>query len=195
MMDVSTMRAARARRIGAAAIVAAELLVGGCRRPAVRTEPAPPILDMPTPPPRDVEPTDAQLPPLVPLVDAPPRTVERPRTSAPATRDAGRSEPRPESPAEALKPTEEPRTATTLQTGSTEQEAELDRRVRATWQTAGADLTRIDSRRLNPDEQHQYDTVKSFIRQAEDALLDKNLVFAQTMAEKAATLAKQLPAR
>ena len=29
----------------------------------------------------------------------------------------------------------------------------------------------------------------------EDALLDKNLVFAQTMAEKAATLAKQLPAR
>ena len=193
MMDVSTMRAARG--IGAAAVVAAELLVGGCRRPQVRTEPAPPALDMPTPPPRDVEPTDLQVPPLVPLIDVPPRTVERPLTPAPVTRDPGRSEPRPESPTEPLKPVEEPRPATTLQTASTEQEAELDRRVRATLQTAGTDLNRIDYRRLNPDEQHQYDTVKSFIRQAEDALRDKNLVFAQTMAEKAATLAKQLPAR
>ena len=188
------MRAARA--IGAAAVVAAALLVGGCRRPQVRTEPAPPALDMPTPPPRDVEPTDAQVPPLVPLVDVPPRTVERPRTPTPATRDGGRAEPRPESPAEPLKPVEEPRPATTtLQTASTEQEAELERRVRAMLQTAGADLNRIDYRRLNPDEQHQYDTVKSFIRQAEDALRDKNLVFAQTMAEKATTLTKQLPAR
>ena len=191
------MRGARARRIGAAALVAAHFVVGGCGRPTVRTEPVPPVLDMPTPPPRDVEPVDAQVPPLVPLVDAPPRTVERPRTPVPAARDTGRGEPRPESPAELPKPTEEPRTPTptTLQTAPTEQEAELDRRVRTTLQTAGADLSRIDYRRLNPDEQHQYDTVKSFIRQAEDALADKNLVFAQTMAEKAATLAKQLPAR
>jgi uncharacterized protein (DUF885 family) len=59
-------------------------------------------------------------------------------------------------------------------------------------QAAGADLNRIDYRRLSPDTQLQYDTAKGFIRQAEDALRSRNLMFAQTMAEKAATLANQL---
>ena len=66
---------------------------------------------------------------------------------------------------------------------------------RATLQTATADLNRVDYRKLNADVQLQYDTAKGFVRQAEEALKTKNLGFAQTMAEKAATIASQLAGR
>ena len=48
---------------------------------------------------------------------------------------------------------------------------------------------------LNADAQTQYDTAKRFIRQAEDALRAKNLVFAKNLADKAAALAAQLAGR
>jgi len=38
----------------------------------------------------------------------------------------------------------------------------------------------------------QYDTAKRFIQQAEDALKAKNFVFAEQLADKAATLAAAL---
>jgi len=71
----------------------------------------------------------------------------------------------------------------------------LEGRVRASLKTAADVLNRVDYRKLNADVQLQYDTAKSFIRQAEDALKNKNLVFAQTMADKAVTLAGQLAPR
>jgi protein-disulfide isomerase-like protein with CxxC motif len=45
---------------------------------------------------------------------------------------------------------------------------------------------------LNADAKIQYDTAKRFIRQADDALRAKNLVFAKEVAAKAAALAAQL---
>lgn len=170
------------------------LIVSGCGKKVVQTMPPMPELEVPPPPPRDVEPTDAQLPQPVPLVDAPVRTVERPRVSPPPPPRDVKPEPKPEPPAEP-KPVEEQRPATTLQTTPIDREAELERRVRGTLQTATADLNRVDYRKLNSDVQLQYDTAKSFVRQAEEALKSKNLVFAQTMAEKAATLASQLAGR
>jgi len=122
--------------------------------------------------------------------------VERPRVAAPPAppRDV-KPEPRPEPVVEQKPVVEEPRPAATLQTTSTDREAELERRVRALLQSATADLNRVDYRKLNTDVQLQYDTAKSFVRQAEEALKSRNLVFAQTMGEKAATLASQLAGR
>jgi hypothetical protein len=57
---------------------------------------------------------------------------------------------------------------------------------------AAADLNKIDYRALNTDARTQYDTAKRFIEQAEDAIRMKNLPFAKSLAEKAATLAVQL---
>ena len=54
------------------------------------------------------------------------------------------------------------------------------------------DLSRIDYRLLNADAKTQYDTAKRFIRQADDAMRAKNLVFAKSLADKAAALAAQL---
>ena len=60
---------------------------------------------------------------------------------------------------------------------------------------ATAELSRIDYRALNPDARTQYDTAKRFIRQADDAIRSKNLVFAKSFADKAATIAAQLGGR
>lgn len=184
----------RRRWQAAAVVMTALFLVSGCRRPPVRTIPVMPPLEVPPPPPRSVEPADTQAPQPVPLVDAPVRTVERPRAQPPAPPRDAKPEPRTE-PAAEVKPPEEVRPGTTLQTTSTGGEAELERRVRATLQSATADLNRVDYRKLNTDVQLQYDTAKSLVRQAEEALKTKNLVFAQTMAEKAATIASQLAGR
>ena len=60
---------------------------------------------------------------------------------------------------------------------------------------ANADLNRIDYRALNSDARTQYDTAKRFVLQAERALHEKNLVFAKSVADKAAALAAQLAGR
>ncbi len=59
-------------------------------------------------------------------------------------------------------------------------------------QRATTDLNRIDYRVLNTDARTQYDTAKSLIKQAESAVNSKNLVFAKSVADKAAALAAQL---
>jgi len=178
----------------ALAVVLSLGAAGGCRRPPVQTIPVVPDLDVPPPPPRTFEPPDPQTPQPVPLVDAPARTVERPRVVVPSPPKEAKPEPKIE-PAAESKPPEDARPGTTLQTTPADREVELERRVRMILQTATAALNRVDYRKLNPDVQLQYDTAKSFVRQAEEALKTRNLVFAETMADKAATLAGQLPGR
>jgi hypothetical protein len=57
---------------------------------------------------------------------------------------------------------------------------------------ATRDLGRVDYRQLSADGKAQYDQSKRFSEQAQDALRERNLVFAQTLADKAATLAAEL---
>jgi len=71
----------------------------------------------------------------------------------------------------------------------------MERGVRAAIIKASADLNRVDYRALNNDARTQYDTAKRFIRQAEEAIRAKNLVFAKSVADKAVVLAAQLAGR
>jgi len=71
----------------------------------------------------------------------------------------------------------------------------VERRIRGLLLEATVNLNRIDYGRLNADAKGQYDSAKGFVRQAEDALRTKNLVFASYLADKAATLAAQLRGR
>jgi uncharacterized protein (DUF885 family) len=88
-----------------------------------------------------------------------------------------------------------PRPPTTLQTTPPTAEGEVERLIRASIAKANADLNRVDYRALNNDARNQYDTAKRFIRQADDAMRAKNLVFAKSVADKAAALAAQLAGR
>ena len=178
----------------------AAVSLAGCAHAAARTTPDIPGLEMPAPPPRDVEPAEVDAPPPVGLPAEPPHSAPpRPRPATPAPRNEPRAEsPKPEPPpaVEAPKPPDEPvKPPTTLQTTPANAEGEVERGVRTSLQRALADLNRVDYRALNTDARTQYDTAKRFVRQADDAIRTKNLVFAKNLAEKAATIAAQLAGR
>ncbi len=176
------------------------VMLAGCARAKAKTIPdAPPPLEVPAPPPRDVETNETEPPQPMPLPqepsrNAPPRPrpapAQQPRTEQPRT-----EAPKPETPPEGEQPKppeEPPKPPTTLQTTPAEVEVDLERNIRETLARATNGLNRIDYRTLDPNGRTQYDAAKSFIRQADTAIRGKNLVFAKSLAEKAATIASQL---
>jgi hypothetical protein len=178
------------------------LSLAACTHASAKATPDMPGLQVPAPPPRDVEPSDVEAPAPVPLAieparNAPPR--RNPSTPAPRPAEPRTEPPKPEPPTpiiEPPKPAEEaPRPPTTLQTTPAMAEGEVERGIRASLQRAAADLNRVDYRHLNADARTQYDTAKRFVRQADDAIATKNLVYAKNLAEKAATIAAQLAGR
>jgi outer membrane biosynthesis protein TonB len=179
------------------------LLASGCVHTAAKAMPDAPPLDMPAPPAREVEPNEPEPPQPVPLVieparNAPPRTRVAPRETPPRTAEPPKPEPpKVEPPVETPLPIieEPPKPPSTLQTTPANAEGEVERGIKASLQRATSDLSRIDYRLLNADAKTQYDTAKRFIRQADDAMRAKNLVFARSLADKAAALAAQLGAR
>jgi hypothetical protein len=183
-------------------VLLAPLLPGCVHTQAKTTADAP--LEVPAPPPHDVEESnETDPPPPVSLATEPARAPVAVRTRQAAPRDPPRSEPnkpepaKPEPPQVDLpKPAEEPaRPPTTLQTTPPTAEGDVERGIRASLSRASSDLNRIDYRVLNADARTQYDTAKRFMRQADDAMRAKNLVFAKNLADKAATLAAQLAGR
>ncbi|HEX3644323.1 MAG TPA: hypothetical protein VHT95_01880 [Vicinamibacterales bacterium] len=174
-------------------------LAAGCRHAQAKTSPETPALEMPSPPPREVEPMEVEVPPPVGLVTEPAHNQPaRPRPSPPPTRVEPKPEPpKVETPAvEAPKPPEEPpKPQTTLQMTPATAEGDVERAIRAALQRASADLNRVDYRALNADARNQYDTAKRWVQQADENIRTKNLVFARSIAEKAAAIAAQLAGR
>jgi hypothetical protein len=176
------------------------ILAAGCVRTAAKTTPDAPPLDMPAPPPREVEAHEPEPPQPVPLVSEPARNAP-PRARLPVREPAA---PKPAEPAKPEPPKVEPPVETPplieeppkppsiLQTTPATAEGEVERGIRVLLSRANLDLSRIDYRLLNADAKTQYDTAKRFIRQADDAMRAKNLVFARSLADKAAALAAQL---
>jgi hypothetical protein len=171
----------------------------GCAKLHAKNTPESPPLEVPTPPPRVVEPPDTEVPPPVPLPEEPARhpttgprrsTPPQPRSETPKSEPPKADQTPP--PGEPPKPTEEPKPPVTVQTIPTGAEQEVERTIRAQLSRAGADLSRVNYQALNADARTQYDSAKGYVRQAEDALRQKNLVFARSLADKAATLAAQL---
>jgi outer membrane biosynthesis protein TonB len=180
----------------------ASVVLSGCTRAQAKITPDTP-LDMPAPPPRDVEPAENEPLPPVPLAQEPAHNTP-PRTRPAAPREPSRPEaPKPEPPKPETTPPvepppqveEPPKPPVTLQTTPPTAEGEVERAIRAAITRANLDLNRIDYRALNADARTQYDTAKRFIRQADEAMQTKNLVFAKSVADKAATLAAQLASR
>ncbi|SRR6266849_3359271 len=177
-----------------------------CASAHAKSPPETPPLEMPAPPTRIVDSPDSEQPQPLGLMDEParhtePATLRRQPTSPPRQDSTRQEPPKPEStppppPAESAKPAEDgPKPPMTLQMPPAGNEADVDRNIRALLARAMADLNRIDGRTLNADARTQYDTARGFIRQAEQALAEKNVVFAKSLAEKAAALAAQLAGR
>ena len=174
----------------------------GCVRAQARVNPELPPLEVPTPPPRNVETAQPEPLPANPIEEPTPAPAPRPprppQPAAPQQPQLARPEPPRVDPPipETPKPPEDGRQPpVTLQTTPPEREAQVERTIRDTLSRATATLNRVDYRALNADARSQYDLAMGFISQARDALRDRNLVFANTLAEKAQTLAAQLAGR
>jgi len=89
-------------------------------------------------------------------------------------------------------PAEPPRE---LRPASPARDAAAEKQVRDTLALAARDLGGVNYGRLSAEAKAQYDQSKRFTQQAEQALKDRNFVFAATLADKAATLAAGLTGR
>jgi len=188
-----------------AALLLSCLASVSCVRAQAKVTPDQP-LEVPAPPPREVDVADSEPPPPVPLVTEPARnTPPRSRRETPRTEPARPDPTKPDQPLppEAPKPPEEIKPAppaptpppTVLQTTPATAEGEVERSIRGTMARANADLNRIDYRALSKEARTQYDQAKRFVQQADGALREKNLMYAKSIADKAAVIAAQLAGR
>ena len=147
-----------------------------------------PPLQVPAPPARIIVPVeDLVSTPLVPDPEPAPVAV------APRTPPRPVTEPKPQPPpppvAAVPPPTPaEPRDLRPALPASLEGE----RTVRDMLARAARDIARLEYTRLSADGRAQYDQSTRFSAQAEQALKERNLIFAATLADKAATLAAEL---
>ena len=166
------------------------LLGGACAKARAESAPEGPPLQIPLPPEHVLVPVD---PPeetaSVPEPEPPsPPAAAAPRT--PAARPAAPAKPQPTPPVAVAPPapTSEPRELTAPAPASGANE----RSVRDVLTRATRDLSKVDYMRLSTDSRAQYEQSKRFSEQAEQALKERNLIFAATLADKAATLAAEL---
>jgi type IV secretory pathway VirB10-like protein len=167
-----------------------------CAKAQAASAPEGPPLDVPAPPARVLAPVEepeiaVAPPPELPAAAAPPRTPPRPPVR--------RAEPPPPAepvPAAATPPVEVPaEPPRELRPASPARDAAAEKQVRDTLTLAARDLGGVNYGRLSAEAKAQYDQSKRFTQQAEQALKDRNFVFAATLADKAATLAAGLTGR
>ena len=179
-------RRARVRAASAYCILLSALLVSlaGCAKARAAAVPDGPPLTVPVD--QIVEAPLQEPPPVAEAPPAPPPpavTRQNPRTTAkPETPAAATVAPPPPAPAEVV------RVAPQVSADAEKKITELLRRAEKT-------LELVDYKRLSKEGQAQYDQSKRFSDEAKQAIKEKNLVYAMTLADKAATLAAELPTR
>ena len=161
--------------------------------PVQAKTPAPTVaLNMPPPPPRvtipvtlpEPEPDPPPAPPIVPP-DAPargrgaspPRPAENRPPSAPPTAAA---------PPSVVDPPPSPVLRTTPDTEA------LEQKTNALINEAQQNLDRVNRKDISVQARAQYDSARSFIQKARDAMKIKNYNYAEAYAAKAVSLAKEL---
>lgn len=178
--------------VGHCALTAA--LAAGCAKARAQTVPDGPPLAMPQPPSRVFSPLEEE--PLVssPVAEAPAVLPPRvPPTTPPARRQTPPEPEKPAAPTPAPAPAAEvPRE---LRAASLPADPESERRITELLRNAARDLKVVDYGKLTRGGKEQYDQAKGFAEEAEKALRERNFVYAQTAADKAAKLASELSGR
>jgi hypothetical protein len=121
-----------------------------------------------------------------PTTEAPSVPQRRPPRRAATPPETEKPDPSPQPAQPAPEPQRE------LRAASTPADAEADKKIRALLLTASRNLGNVDYQKLSVAGREQYDNAKSFGEQAGEALAQRNYVFAETLADKAAKLATEL---
>jgi hypothetical protein len=184
-------------RLACAVVVAIALAASGCVSAQAKGDPGGPDLVPPAPPPHTIVPVEIVDEPATPPAPPPPGPIiVRPSSRPPAANREKPADKPADKPAEKQEitvvapPPAAAAPVPPLQT--TANVTELEKTIRARMAQALRDLDRTDARALSPERRAQYDTARRFLQQADDALKVKNLVFAEQLADKAATLAAAL---
>jgi hypothetical protein len=153
-----------------------------------------PPLATPAPPPREIAPVEeraaVEAPPAAPVETAPAAAAAPATTPARREPTAAETPPVAAQPAPAAEPPPRELRGVTSAAAAAEEQKVRDLMARAT-----RDLNRVDYQRLTAEGKSQYDQSKSFSQQAEQALKERNIAYAMTLADKAATLAAGLAGR
>lgn len=173
---------------------------GACVRAQAKTAPDGPPLEVPAPPPRVIAAAEEPIatPPAEPLEPAP---APASTTRKPVRRPAAQTEPPPKpEPAPTDTPTPqttppEPAVTTTPPAPTLRAPGSAEKPIRDLVAKAQRDLAQVDYAKLTSAGKTQYEQSKRFAEQAEQALKDQNIPYAQTLADKAATLAAELLGR
>jgi len=187
----------KAQRVGSwiLCLVACTLLAlsgSACAKARAETVPDGPPLQVPEPPQRVLAPVEElEVPVAAPQPEAQPEAAAAPRTPP---RPVTESRPQPATPPAATPPPAPPAGPRDLRAASPTN-ATNERTVRDTLARATRDINRVNYSRLSAEGRAQYEQSKRFSVQAEQALKERNLIFAATLADKAATLAAELLGR
>lgn len=176
------------RRHAQLAVVA--LVLGGtvaCAKTHARTVPPGQPLLVPAAPPKVLVVAEEPLPATSALDEPAPLAPIAPTQTPPPTPPRVRVEPRP-APAGDAAESKPPEPRTFGMPG----DAGREKAVRERLATAARALARVDRARLSGAEQAEFDQARRFIQQAEQAVRERNLNFAATLADKAASLAADL---
>lgn len=170
------------------------LTAAGCVKAKAQVEPELPVLAPPPPPPRVVAVYELEAEPVLAVEPEPTEetaATPRPRPARPAgNRGENATRPEPARQEPVTRPNNAP-PALTLKPPSGS-EAKTEASIRGLLERAGRDLGRVNYAALDPDGRAQYDTARRFRQQAEEALKNRNYVFAGKLADKAATMAAVL---
>ena len=186
---------------GLAAGLAIVLALSGCAKARAASIPEGPPLQVPAPPERVLAPVEEPA-----VAAAPPPESPAPVTPPRPTRPTAEARPTPPAPAPTPAPATTPAAAAAAPPATTPTRdlrapstanapTPTERSVRDLLARAAKDINQVDYSRLSAEGRTQYEQSKRFSIQAEDALRERNLIFASTLADKAATLAAELLGR
>lgn len=188
------------KSLAAALLVLALAAGAGCAKTGPASA-APSVLNVPPAPPRVISVPPEPVAPVETTTVEPPSEPRPTRSTRPSARaDNGSrgsqttTEPEPVAPVDvpAERPADPSPAAPVLRTPQTADESEAVRRVRTVLGRATTLLGQVNPADLTREARTQHDTARRFVDQAEQALLERNLVFASYLADKAETLARGL---
>ena len=197
----------RNRRSGVLFVPLVALMVSGCASVSAKSPADRPALNVPPPPARIIDSVPIDLPPdpvsepsqppVTPPSSAASRSARPTQPKPPSTESKPEAKPGetapPEPPKESPKPSPDPNAQ--LRTPQTADTSGAARAVKTTIDTARGILNAVNFGPLSNDRKKAYNDAKLLIQQADDALKQGNLVYAQGLATKAETLARELAGR
>ena len=178
----------------ACCLLSAALGAAGCAHARAQTVPDGPPLATPPPPTRAFAPIEQEEP--LASAPSPPSATPAPTVNTPKPQPPSRPRPteaeRAEQPAPAPQPAPALEAPRELRAASSPTDAESERKINDLTRRANQALNGVYYQGLSPQRKEQYELVKANLKEADQAVKERNFPYAETLADKALKLASEL---